>query len=40
MGLYDGLVVNRRQAIIGNNAGPIHWDINAALAGDELKDKL
>ena len=35
-GLNNGLVPNKRQAIIWTNAGPIHWRIYAALGGDEL----
>ena len=30
----------RRQAIIWTNADPTHWDIYAALGGDELKRPL
>ena len=36
IGLDNGLAPNRRQAIIWNNANPIHWRIYAALGGDEL----
>ena len=36
MGLDNGLVPFRRQAIIWTNAEPIHWRIYAALGGDEL----
>ena len=36
-GSGNGLVPNRRQAIIWTNADPIHWHIYAALGGDELK---
>ena len=35
----NGLVPNRRQAIIGTNVDPIHWRICAAL-GDELKPRV
>ena len=35
-GLDNGLVPNRWQAVIWNNADPIHWCIYAALGGDEL----
>ena len=35
--LDNGLVLNRRQTIIWNNADPIHWRIYAALGGDGLK---
>ena len=34
--LNNGLVPNRRQAIIRTNADPIHWRIYAALGEDEL----
>ena len=37
-GLDNGLVPNRRQAIIWSNADPIHWGIYAALGGDELTE--
>ena len=37
IGSDNGLVPNRRQAIIWTNADPIHWRIYAALGGDELK---
>ena len=33
--LNNGLVPNRRQAIIWNNADPIHWRKYTALRGDE-----
>ena len=36
IGLDNGLMANRRQAIIWTNAGMIHWHIYAALGGDEL----
>ena len=36
LGLGNGLVPNRRQAIIWTNADQIHWPIYAALGGDEL----
>ena len=39
-GLDNGLVPNRRQAIILTNADPNHWRIYAALRGDELIVKL
>ena len=35
-GLDNGLVPNRRQAIIWTNADPIQWRIYAALGGDGL----
>ena len=35
-GSDNGLVPNRRQAIIWTNADPIHWRIYAAQGGDEL----
>ena len=35
-GLDNGLVPNRRQAIIWTSTDPIHWSIYAALGGDEL----
>ena len=35
--LDNGLVPNRRLAIIWTDADPIHWRIYAALGGDELK---
>ena len=35
-GLDNGLALKRRQAIILNNADPIHWCTYAALGGDEL----
>ena len=35
--LDNGLVLNRRQAIIWTNADPNHWRIYAALGGDALK---
>ena len=34
----NGLVPNRRQAIIWTNTDLIHWHIYAALGGDELQD--
>ena len=37
IGLENGLVPNRRQAIIWTNADPIQWRIYAAMGGDELK---
>ena len=37
-GLDNGLVPNRRQAIIWTNADPVYWRIYAALWGDELKN--
>ena len=40
VGLDNGLVPNRRQAIIWTNADPIHWRIYAALRGDELTANL
>ena len=36
IGLDNGLVTNRLQAIIWTIADPIHWRIYAALGGDEL----
>ena len=36
IGLDNGLVPNRRQAIICTNADPFHWRIYAALWSDEL----
>ena len=36
IGLYNGLVLNRRQAIIWTNADPVHWRIYATLGGDGL----
>ena len=36
IGLDDGLVPNRRQAIIWTNVDPIHWHIYVALGKDEL----
>ena len=36
IGLDNGLVPNRRQAIIWSNADPVHWCIYTALGGDEL----
>ena len=37
----NGLVSNRRQAIIWINADPIHWRIySAVLGGDELSDNF
>ena len=36
IGLDNGLVPNRRQAIIWTNADPINWRIHATLGGDEL----
>ena len=36
IGYDNGLAPNRRQAIIWNNADPIHWRIYAALRRDEL----
>ena len=36
IGLGNGLVPNRQQAITWTNADPIHWCIYAALGGDEL----
>ena len=36
IGLDNGLAPNRRQAINGTNADPIHWRIYAALGGDVL----
>ena len=35
IGSDNGLVPNRRQAIIWTNANPIHWLIYAALGGDQ-----
>ena len=37
IGLDNGLVPNRQQAIIWTNADSIHWCIYSALGGDELK---
>ena len=34
--LDNGLVPNRRQAIIWTNANSIQWRIYAALGGDDL----
>ena len=34
IGLDDGLVLNRRQAIIWTKADPIHWRIYATLGAD------
>ena len=31
---------NKRQAIIWTNDDPVHWRINAALGGDELKESI
>ena len=39
-GLDNGLVSNRRQAIIWTRADQIDWRIYAALGGDELNDRL
>ena len=39
IGLDNGLVPNRRQAIIWTNADLIHWSIYAALGGDALSPK-
>ena len=36
IGLDNGLVPNRQQAIIWSNGDPIHWHIYAALGGDVL----
>ena len=36
IGLDNGLALNRWQAIILNNADPIHWCMYVALSGDEL----
>ena len=36
IGLGNGLVPNRWQAIIWTTADPIHWRIYAGLGGDEL----
>ena len=36
IGLHNGLVPNRQQAIIWTNVDPIHWRIYMALGGDEL----
>ena len=36
IGSDNGLARSRRQAIIGNNANPVHRRIYAALGGDEL----
>ena len=36
IGLDNGLVPNRRQAIIWTSADTIHWRMYAALGGDEL----
>ena len=36
IGLDNGLAPNRPQAIISNNAVPIHWRIYAALGADEI----
>ena len=36
-GLDNGLAPNRRQAVIWNNADPIHWCIFVALGEDELR---
>ena len=36
LGLDNGLVPDRRRAIIWTNADPIHWRIHPALVGDEL----
>ena len=36
IGLDNGLVPNRREAIMWTNTDPIHWRIYAALGGDEL----
>ena len=32
---HNGLVLNRRQAIIWTNADPVHGHMYAALGGDE-----
>ena len=40
IGLNNGLVPNRRQAIIWTNADLIHWCIYVALGGDELMCKI
>ena len=36
IGLDNGLVPNRRYAIIWTNAGSVYWRIYTALEGDEL----
>ena len=36
IGLVNGLMPNRRQAVIWTNADPVHWRLYAALEGDEL----
>ena len=36
----NGLVPNRRQAIIWTNADPVHWRIYVALGGDKLRSLL
>ena len=36
LGVENGLVMNRRQAIIWTNADSTHWRIYAALGGDEF----
>ena len=36
IGLDNGLLPNRQQAIIRTNADLIHWHIYVALGGDEL----
>ena len=36
IGLDIGSALNSRQAIIGTNAGRIHWRIYAALGGDDV----
>ena len=36
IGLDNGLVTNRRQAIIWTNVHQIHWRIYAALGGNEF----
>ena len=36
IGLDNGWAPNRRQAIIGTNADPIHWHIYAAVGGEGL----
>ena len=40
MGLDNGLVPNKRQAIVWANADPIHWRIYAAIGGDVLRHKV
>ena len=39
-GSGNGLVPNKRQAIIWTNVGPVHWCIYVALGGDEWTLKV